>query len=287
MMVFRRVAESWIQKITAFLGLIILICAQSSCENQSANRKIDAAENMACMVVLNNAFSSFLTALSEGKNVELISDELDVQFLDTLSGNPYHVVNYYFGTGTECKDGFRRSGIWQVQYNKNNIRLADTIILFLQKINPDSIQINSGVGWKGNQLLASGVVTLTKTSLNTSKTSIALQWQSENFLNISNLIVLRTVKSESNNIKEYSIEVSGISRIVSEQSINAVVSSQQLTHRDNCWKGIEAGIITISDKTTPNQQYSIQFNPFGSTPAPCDEHAKLEIDRIEKMFTLW
>lgn len=286
-MVFKRMAESWIQKITTFLGLITLVFTLSSCENQSTNSNVDAAENMACMVVLNNAFSSFLEAISEGKGDQFISDKLELQYLDTLLTSPYRVVNYTFGTETECKDGFRRSGIWQVQFNHGDIRFADTILLFLQKLNPDSAQLNSGVGWKGQQLSTTGVITLMKSSSSKSLTSIALQWQSENFLNIMNLTMSRTLQSEFNNVKEYSMEISGSSRLVSTQSMNAIIASQQLMHRNNCWKSIETGSLIISDQSSQNQQYSIQFNPFGSIPANCDEHAKLEKDRVEKMFTLW
>lgn len=279
----------WKRSVQFFVAVVLfaLIISVTSCENNREKSKLTAVENVACAVILNNAFSSFLTAITEGKINYFLTENLEINYLDTQKGSAYHVINYNFHSGTECKDGYRRSGIWQVQFNKYNLRDADTILLFLQRFNLDSINLNSGVGWKGQQLSASGVIKLIKSTPYASTTTISVSWQSKNFVSLNDLIVSRTIKSESNNIIEYDLEVSGTSRLIAEQSINVVLSSQELTHRDNCWKAVESGIITITDQSIDKQKYFINFNPFGSTTENCDEHAKLEFNRIEKMFTLW
>ena len=73
-----------------------------------------------------------------------------------------------------------------------------------------------------------------------------------------------------------------------EQGLSADICSNALFHQPLCWKGFESGTLTITDqKSSEIKQYTVDFNPFGSIPAACDEHAKLKIQRIEKMITLW
>ncbi len=277
--------------IINLLGILVVVCGLTTiaaCKNQEEKPKVLAAENTACLMQLNNALTSLVWAFAEGKEYQHLYNNLLVQTIDSGSVNRNTVVTIDFGKGIECLDGFRRSGIWQLQFNHRSANLADSFWLFLQQIHPDSSSINTGIGWKGQQVNVVGIVSWVRFSDKSSRANITVDWKSDQFTMISAV----TINSKSDWAGSTEVgffdEISGKIRYMGEQGLSADIGSNALFHRPLRWKGFESGTLRITDqKSSEIKQYTVDFNPFGAIPAACDEHAKLKIQRIEKMITLW
>ncbi len=268
--------------------LIVLPFWGTSCEKQQTNTTLTAVENSVGILQLESAFYALFTAFTENTVPEIIGENLPITRLDSTQSGGYAVWEINFGSGWECADGFRRSGIWQLQLNNNNPELADSGWLFLQQSFSDTSQLNSGLGWKGEQLKLLGSVGWNKQSSFLNTHAISVEFRGRNFQMKTDVHAIYQSATQTNSKRVLSESIKGKIRYFGAEIMTAEISSSTIARDFQCAKSYQQGQLSLMVSGINTAiEYTVNFNPFGANPSPCDEHAKLEQGKIEKMFTLW
>ena len=273
-----------------FIGFLAMGLTITSCKKNSSSQLLLAEEHAANMANLNLGVVGFLENFSIDSMSLSLGRTPVIRVLDsTVSDGSNAVMEIDFGAGIDCRDGQKRFGIWQIQYNNNDSRLADSIWLFLQQSNPDTSGLNAGIGWKGEAFGLSGTVLLTRLGAFQQQLSMVLtfsnfSWKTDFDVTISGNLI------RDNNNQLLGCEDSWIGSIKHRlgASVEYRIASDQLVRHRTCTKTYAKGIIFLEgvDQGTASNT-KVLFNPFGDNPAPCDDKAKLERSRDEKMITLW
>lgn len=262
----------------------------TSCEKNSSNNLLFGEEQATAIFNLNLG----LVSLMENASLDSLSLSLGsstvVRVLDsTVSDGNNAVLEIDFGSGNQCRDGQRRYGIWQLQYNGNALGKSDSIWLFVQQTSSDTSTLNAAIGWKGAPMKLSG--TLLYLPKNGNVTTLEEHVEFFNFTWKTKVEMSLSASESINQINQRIGWIDVWKGTVNHRfgAVNSyLVSSSDLFRSQQCPKTYTTGSLFLKSIENSEEKITkVLFNPFGDTPIPCDEHAKLEQGRLEKMIILW